>query len=145
MALFAVRVPAALAVTGVLAILSFAITVIGVLVFAGAGPAPSAAVLAQCGLAVAVTTGVTTVLAVGLSSLLSSRSITIGLLLCWTLALDRVLEHATGLGSLREALSIAAGDRLVPVAVGGAYTGPVPGGTGVPVRLVLSPPALLAW
>src|SRR5258708_20544274 len=105
MALFAVRVPAALAVTGVLAILSFAITVIGVLVFAGAGPAPSAAVLAQCGLAVAVTIAITTVLAVGLSSLLSSRSIPIGLLLCWTLALARMMAHATALGSPPEALS----------------------------------------
>ena len=135
-ALFAVRVPAALAVTGVLAIVSFAVTVTGVLVFAGAGPAPSAAVLAQCGRG-RRHHGVTTVLAVGLSSLLSSRSITIGLLLCWTLALGRVLEHATGLGSLREALSIAAGDRLVPVSVGGAYTVPMPAWAAVLV--------LLAW
>jgi hypothetical protein len=143
-ALFAVRVPAALAVTGLLAIVSFAITVTGVVVFAGAGPAPSAAVLAQCGLAVAVTIGITTVLAVGLASLLSSRSITIGLLLCWTLALGRVLEHATGLGSLREALSIAAEDRLVPVSVGGAYTVPVPVWAAVLVLLVWAALALVA-
>jgi ABC-type transport system involved in multi-copper enzyme maturation permease subunit len=143
-ALFAVRVPAALAVTGVLAILSFAITAIGVLVFAGAGPAPSAAVLAQCGLTVTVATGITTVLAVGLSSLLSSRSITIGLLLCWTLALGRILEHATGLGSLREVLSIAAEDRLVPVSVGGAYTVPIPVWTAALVLIVWATLALLA-
>jgi ABC-type transport system involved in multi-copper enzyme maturation permease subunit len=136
-ALFAVRVPAALLVTGVLAGLSFAVTATGAIVFAGSGTAPSAAVLAQCGLAVAVTIGVTTVLAVGLSSLLSSRSITIGLLLCWTLALARVLEHATGLGSLRAALSIAAEDRLVPVSVGGAYV--------VPTSMWSAALVLLAW
>jgi ABC-type transport system involved in multi-copper enzyme maturation permease subunit len=143
-ALFAVRVPAALVVTGVLAAGSFAVTAAGAVAFAGAGPAPSAAVLAQCGLAVAITIGVTTVLAVGLSALLSSRSITIGLLLCWTLAVARIMEHATGLGSLRQALSIAAEDRLVPVSVGGAYAVPVSVWTAALVLLVWAAVALLA-
>jgi hypothetical protein len=150
-ALFAVRVPGALIVTGVLAVVSFAITATGAVVFAGAasapsnsGPAPSAAVLAQCGLAVAVTIGLTTVLAVGLSSLLSSRSITIGLLLCWNLALVRVLEHATSLGSLRQALSLAAEDRLVPVSVGGAYVVPTSGWTAAVVLVVWAAVALVA-
>jgi hypothetical protein len=143
-ALFAVRVPAALVVTGVLAAASFAITAIGAVVFAGAGPVPSAAVIAQCGLAVAVTIGVTTVLAVGLSSVLSSRSITIGLLLCWTLALARVMEHATGLGSLREVLSVAAEDRLVPVSVGGDYAVPIPVWAAAVVLLAWAALALLA-
>ncbi|MCW2916259.1 MAG: transporter permease [Actinomycetia bacterium] len=143
-ALFAVRVPAALVVTGLFAVLAFIVTATGAVVFAGAGSAPSAAVLAQCGLAVAVTIGVTTVLAVGLSSVLSSRSITIGLLLCWNLALGRVLEHATGLGSLREVLSIAAGDRLVPVSVGGAYVVPMPVTTAALVLLVWAALAVVA-
>jgi hypothetical protein len=136
-ALFGVRVPAALAVTGVLAVSAFAVTATGAVVFAGAGSAPPAAVLAQCGLAVATTIGVTTVLAVGLSSLMSSRSITIGLLLCWNLALARVLEHATSLGSLREALSLGATDRLVPVSVGGAYV--------VPMQMWTAALVLLGW
>jgi ABC-type transport system involved in multi-copper enzyme maturation permease subunit len=143
-ALFAVRVPAALVVTGVLAAGSFAVTAAGAVAFAGAGPAPSAAVLAQCGLAVAITIGVTTLLAVGLSALLSSRSITIGLLLCWTLAVARIMEHATGLGSLRQALSIAAEDRLVPVSVGGAYVVPVSVWTAALVLLAWAAVALLA-
>jgi hypothetical protein len=143
-ALFAVRVPAALVVTGLFAVLACAVTATGAVVFAGTGSAPSAAVLAQCGLAVAVTIGVTTVLAVGLSSVLSSRSITIGLLLCWNLALGRVLEHATGLGSLREVLSIAAGDRLVPVSVGGAYVVPMPVTTAALVLLVWAALAVVA-
>jgi hypothetical protein len=143
-ALFAVRVPAALVVTGLFAVLAFTVTATGAVVFAGTGSAPSAAVLAQCGLAVAVTIGVTTVLAVGLSSVLSSRSITIGLLLCWNLALGRVLEHATGLGSLREVLSIAAGDRLVPVSVGGAYVVPMPVTTAALVLLVWAALAVVA-
>ena len=143
-ALFAVRVPAALAVTGALAAASFAITAIGAVVFADGGAAPSAAVLAQCGLAVVVTIGVTTVLAVGLSSLMSSRSITIGLLLCWTLALGRTVEHAAGLGPLRVALSTAAEDRLVPVSVGGAYLVPISEWTAAFVLLAWAALALLA-
>ena len=142
--LFAVRVPAALVVTGVLTAASFAVTAIGAVVLAGAGPAPAAAVLAQCGVAVAVTIGITTVLAVGLSSVLSSRSITTGLLLCWILAVARMMEHATGLGSLRESLSSVAEDRLVPVSVGGAYVVPMPVWTAVLVLFVWAALALLA-
>ncbi len=121
LALFAVRLPAAL-----LAVLAFTIPAVGAaaagaVVLAGPGTAPTAGALAWSGLAVTVSIAVTTLLAVGLSSLLSSRSIAIGLLLCWNLALARLLEHATSLGQVRELLPNAAADRLVPTAVGGAY------------------------
>jgi hypothetical protein len=135
-ALFAVRIPSALLVTLAFATVSFACTATGAVLFAAAGPAPSASILAGCGIAVAASAALSTVLAVGLSSALSSRSVTIGLLLCWNLALGRILEHATGLGSLRDAVSLAAGDRLVPTAVGGTYVVPMPVSTAVLVLLV---------
>lgn len=137
LALFAVRIPAALIVTWAFAVLAFAATATGAVVLAGQGGAPAAGVLARCGLAVLVSIGVTTVLAVGLSSLLSSRSIAVGLLLCWNLALARVLEHAASFGELRELLPNVAGERLIPPSVGGTYT--------VPMSVVTAVAVLLAW
>jgi hypothetical protein len=54
------------------------------------------------------------------------------------------MEHATGLGSLREVLSIAAEDRLVPVSVGGAYVVPISVWAAALVLLVWTALALLA-
>ena len=120
--LFSVRVPAALLVGLAFTLLAFAIAAGGAVALAGPGGAPAADVLVMSGVAVAASLTVTTVLAVGLSSLLSSRSIAVGLLLCWNLAVSRVLEHATSFGWLRELLPNAASDRLVPISVGGGYT-----------------------
>lgn len=135
--LFATRIPAALIVTWAFTVLAVAAMATGAVVLAGPGAAPSAGVLARCGLAVAVSIGVTTTLAVGLSSLLSSRSLAIGLLLCWNLALARVLEHATSFGQLRELLPNAAGERLIPTSVGGTHV--------VPMPVVTAEAVLLAW
>ncbi|MEV0401975.1 hypothetical protein [Actinoallomurus sp. NPDC050550] len=137
LALFAVRIPAALIVTWAFALLAIAAMAAGAVMLAGPGAAPSAGVLARCGLAVAVSLGVTAILAVGLSSLLSSRSLAIGLLLCWNLALARVLEHATSFGTLRELLPNAAGERLIPASVGGTHV--------VPMSVVTAVAVLLAW
>ncbi len=54
------------------------------------------------------------------------------------------MEHAAGLGSLRESLSVAAEDRLVPVSVGGAYTVPLSVWTAALVLLLWAALALLA-
>jgi hypothetical protein len=126
LALFAVRLPAALLVVLAFTIPALVVATGGAVVLAGREPVPATGALAASALAAAVSIAVTTLLAVGLSSLLSSRSIAIGLLLCWNLALSRVLEHATSLGQLRELLPNAAAERLVPTVVGGAYTVAMP-------------------
>lgn len=137
LALFAVRLPAALMVTLAYTVPAVAVAACGAVVLAGSTPAPTTGAMVMSGLAMAASIAVTTVLAVGLSSLLASKSIAIGLLLCWNLALARVLEHATGLGRLRQLLPNAADDRLVPTSVGGIYTVPMSVATAVVV--------LLAW
>lgn len=125
-AIFAVRVPAAVLVVLAFAVPTIAIATAGSVVLAGAGVAPDTNALVGSSLAITAAIVVDTVLAVGLSSLLSSRSIAIGLMLCWNLALSRILEHAASLGGLRSLLPDAAGQRLVPTSVGGAYTVPMP-------------------
>lgn len=137
LALFAVRLPAALLVVLAFTIPATVVAAASAVMLAGKGPAPTTGELAASALAVTVAMALTTFLAVGLSSLLSSRSIAIGLLLCWNLALARVLEHATSLGQLRVVIPSAAEERLVPVAVGGPYTVAMPVATAVGV--------LVAW
>jgi hypothetical protein len=133
LALFAVRLPAALLVVLVFTVPAVAAAAAGAVGLAGPGTAPATGALAASGLAVTVSVVVSTLLAVGLSSLLSSRSIAIGLMLCWNLALSRLLEHATSLGKLRELLPNAAVDRLVPTSVGGAYIVSMPVAAAVAV------------
>lgn len=147
LALFAVRLPAALLVVLAFTVPAVAAAVAGAVVLAGSGTAPTTGELAASALAVTVAMAVTTLLAAGLSSLLSSRSIAIGLLLCWNLALSRVLEHATSLGQLRQLLPNAAAERLVPTAVGGAYPVSMPAVTAVAVLAgwVLAACAAGAW
>ncbi|MBY8876355.1 hypothetical protein [Actinacidiphila acidipaludis] len=146
-ALFAVRVPAALVVTGVFTVLAFAVTATGAIVFAGPERAPSADTLGRCLAAAVAAAGVWTLLAVGLSSALASRTVAVGLLLCWNLALGRVLEHAGGLGSLRMGLSSAPVDRLVPAAVGGTHVVAMPvwGAAAVMVAWAAAGLAAGAW
>jgi len=137
LALFASRLPAALLTTLAFSIPAAAVATAGAVMLAAPHGAPTASALAASGLAVTVALLVTTVLAVGLSSLLSSRSLAIGLLLCWNLAASRVLEHATSFGSLRELLPNAAVERLLPVSVGGTYT--------VPMTITTAVAVLLGW
>jgi ABC-type transport system involved in multi-copper enzyme maturation permease subunit len=147
LALFAARLPAALLVTLLFAVPALAAASVGAVLLAPAGGTPATGTLAMSSLAMLVSLAVTAVLAVGLSSLLSSRSIAIGLLLCWNLALSRVLEHATSFGALRELLPNAAGERLVPVSAGGVYTVPMSVATAVAVLLgwVIAACAAGAW
>ena len=137
LALFAVRIPAACLVTLAFAVAAVSVAIAGAVALAGPGAAPTTGALAGSGLAIAVSLTAITLTAVGLSSLLSSRSISIGLLLCWNLAAARVLEHATSFGRLRVLLPNAAYDRLVPVSVGGAYT--------VPMSAAVAAAVLAGW
>jgi hypothetical protein len=137
LALFAVRLPAALAVSLLLCEAAFAVGAAGSVLLAGPGQAPAASVLLSTDVALAAAVAVTAVLAVGLSSLLTSRSLAIGLLLCWNLAASRVLEHATSFGALRVLLPGAAVERLTPLPVIGQWLVPMSVGTACAV--------LLAW
>ncbi|MGI5133870.1 hypothetical protein [Streptomyces sp. CA-106110] len=137
LALFAVRLPAALLVVLAFTVPAVAVAAVGAVLLAGPGAAPTAGALASSGLAVTLSIAVTAVMAVGLSSLLDSRSIAVGLMLGWNLALSRVLEHATSLGQARELLPNAAAERLVPISVGGAYT--------VPMSVATAAAVLAGW
>lgn len=120
--LFAVRVPAALAFYLVWFIPAFAVPAIASRALAGGLPVPRAGVLIQYGLGVGLSTTLDVVLAVGLTALLGSRSVAIGVLLGWELAFSRLLEHMSSLGAARQLLASSAVDRILPTVDGAPRT-----------------------
>jgi hypothetical protein len=117
LALFAARVPAGLAVVLPIVGAGFAITATGSTVFAGSLGAPSATLLLESAAWLGLVTAVTLVLALGISSTIGSRGITIGIVLGWQIVAVPVLLEIGVLGSLREGLLGAATGALAPAAL----------------------------
>jgi hypothetical protein len=116
-ALYTARIPAGLAVLAVFVSAGFLIAAVGSVVFAGSLPAPSAGLLVRAYGWVAVTTATSLIVALGVASLIGSRSTSIGVLLAWQLGLANLLLAFSFLGVTREALLPAATARLAPAAL----------------------------
>jgi ABC-type transport system involved in multi-copper enzyme maturation permease subunit len=103
-ALFAARVPAALALCWLVVGAGYVLVVLGTYVFASGRPTPSAA-LALEGLGfTALSTGVLCVVAVGFAALTNSRSTSITALIGWQLIASPLIASISSLGSMREGL-----------------------------------------
>jgi hypothetical protein len=156
LALCAARVPAGLALLLPIVGAAFAVTATASMALAGSqkagvvhvGPgewelelgtvAPSASLLLESAGWLALGTGVSFALALGVASLVGSRGTSIGILLGWWLVAMPLLSSLGALGSLREGLVIPAMDRLGP-------SGLVPADPAVPVSLAAAAVVLLAW
>jgi hypothetical protein len=112
--LFAVRVPAAVLFYLAGFLPAFAVSAAASVALAGPLPAPPSRMLVEYALGVGLSTTLDVVLAVGLTAAVGSRSVAIGVLLGWELALTRLLEHMTTFGAARQLLSSAAIDRILP-------------------------------
>ncbi|CAN5270463.1 hypothetical protein BH18ACT14_BH18ACT14_08150 [soil metagenome] len=138
--LFLVRIPGGLALVLPLAALSFAGSAIACVLLAGNLEPPSPSVLVKTGLWVLLGFTLQFALALGLASLVGSRSITIGVVLAWQLVVVHLLASFTKLGMAREFLSIPAFDRLAP--------GPLAnnGGSGdIAMSVVAAVAVLVGW
>jgi ABC-type transport system involved in multi-copper enzyme maturation permease subunit len=138
LALFAARIPAGLAILLAPVGVAFGITAAASRAFAGSMEAPSGTLLAQTGAWLALMGGVSMAIALGVSSLFSSRGTSIGILLGWQLGAMPVLIAIGSLGSLREGLFYAAADRLQPAALA---DGPAP----MPMAVATAVVVLVAW
>jgi hypothetical protein len=104
LALFATRVPAALALCWTIIIAAYALVIVGVFVFADSSPTPSAGLIFE-GLGFTVlTTGVICAISVGFASLTTSRAASITALIGWLLVVSPVLSNISSLGSARKGL-----------------------------------------
>jgi ABC-type transport system involved in multi-copper enzyme maturation permease subunit len=116
-ALFAARIPGGLAVLFSFVGVGYAVAAVSTVVFAGSSAAPSVSLLVKGGLWLLLSAGFWFAVALGLSSLLGSRTTPIAVLLPFNLALSTLLAGLTFLGAGRDALPIAGLDRLLPQAV----------------------------
>jgi hypothetical protein len=137
-ALFAARLPAALGLATAAVLAGFALTALASTVLAGSLKAPSLGLLVEGAGWLALVVGLALVLALGLSSAIGSRGITIGIVLGWELALMPVLLQIRTLGSLRELLPVVATDSLAPSAL---FDGEVALSTSVNVAVAV----IAAW
>lgn len=113
--LFFVRVPGALLMLVPLMAVGYVVNVFFSSVFAGDQPTTSAGVIAHYGIWLLVARSMELVMAIGLASLISSRGITIGVLLAWSFAIGPIVASIGFLGVFRELVSSAAVDGLRPV------------------------------
>lgn len=119
-ALFNARIPGGALFLLPFVAVGFALTAVASVVFAGSLPVPSAGLLAESGAWVLLNVAFAFVLALGVASLLGSRSTTIGVLLAWWLAVSPLLVAISFLGVTREALPSVAIDRFIPNQLAGA-------------------------
>jgi ABC-type transport system involved in multi-copper enzyme maturation permease subunit len=113
-ALFAARIPAGLALVWAIVGAGFAVTASASVVFAGSLAAPNAGLLLETAAWLGLVSGLSLVLALGVSSAIGSRGTTIGVVLGWQVVAVPVLLQIKTLGSLREALLGAATRHLAP-------------------------------
>lgn len=128
-ALFATRLPAALALTWLIMLVAYALSLIGTFVFAdGASTPGGAGVLNGLGFTL-LSTGVICAVAVGLASLTVSRPATLVALIGWQLIASPILTNISSLGSARKLVLREAIAHFSPVSLdnGGGH-GPARGG-----------------
>jgi ABC-type transport system involved in multi-copper enzyme maturation permease subunit len=118
LALFASRVPAAIALTWLVALVGYAVVAIGVYALAdGAATPGGAAMLNGLGFTL-LSTGVICAVAVGFSSLTASKPAALVVLIGWQLVASPILTNISSLGSARDLILREAIDHFSPVGLG---------------------------
>lgn len=117
LALFASRVPAALALCWLVILLGYGIALLGTFVFAARLATPSASLLLNGLGFTLLSTGVVCVVAVGFASLTASRPGALVALIGWQLVASPILTNISSLGSARELVLREAVAHFSPVAL----------------------------
>lgn len=138
LALFAARVPAGLAFLLVPLSIAFAVSASAATLLAGPLAAPSGWLLLHTAGWLGLLATLSFVIALGVSSLISSRGTSIGILLGWLLVAMPLLLQIEALGVLRESMIGAATERLEPAAVLGS-------GANVPMSVTAAVLVVAVW
>jgi hypothetical protein len=140
-ALFRARIPGGLAFLLSFVAAAYALAAVATVVFAGYRIVPSAGLLAGSGAWLLLSCAFWFLLALGLASVVGSRSTVIGVLLGFKLAVTPILSSIPALGPGRELLPEVALTRLAPHAVRGF----VGNGNVVPTSLGTAELVLAVW
>jgi ABC-type transport system involved in multi-copper enzyme maturation permease subunit len=117
-ALFATRVPAALALCWSVMLAGFVLLLIGTFAFASNLPTPGGALILEALGFTLLATGVVCVVAVGFASLTTSRPATITALIGWQLVASPLIANVGSLGSARDGILSQALAHFSPVHLG---------------------------
>jgi ABC-type transport system involved in multi-copper enzyme maturation permease subunit len=123
LALFASRVPAALAVTFAMMLGAYALLLIGTFAFASGLPTPSGSLIVNGLGFFLLATGMMCVVAVGFAALTTSKPGAIIAMIAWLIVASPVLANIEGLGSFRDGLMSQAISHFSPVNTGGGGHG----------------------
>ncbi len=118
LALFATRVPAALAVTVAMMLCAYALLLIGTFAFASNLPTPSGSLILNGLGFTLLSTGILCVVGVGFASLTASKPAAIIAVIAWHVVASPILASIKSLGSSREVLLSQALAHFSPVHVG---------------------------
>ena len=135
LALFAVRVPAAIAVTLVFSALAYGVGLAATFLFAGGSPTPSLGVVLQGAAWIGLANSLLAALAVGIGSVTGSRGITLTALIGWELVATPILLNITSLGSVRD----------LPLSAALGQLAPYNARTGVTMSIATAVAVLLGW
>jgi ABC-type transport system involved in multi-copper enzyme maturation permease subunit len=140
LALFASRVPAAIAYTWLLASLGYAVVAIGVYALASGAATPSATLMLEGYGFTLLSLGVICAAAVGFASLVTSRPAAITVLIGWQLVASPIIGSISSLGSARKLLLSEAIAQFSPVSLVGKH-----GGATVTMSLATALAVMIVW
>jgi ABC-type transport system involved in multi-copper enzyme maturation permease subunit len=116
--LFATRIPAAIGLTWLVALVGYAVATIGIYGLADGAPTPdTSALLNGLGFTL-LSTGVICAVAVGFSALTASKPAALVVLIGWQLIASPILANISSLGSSRQLVLREAIDHFSPVSLG---------------------------
>jgi ABC-type transport system involved in multi-copper enzyme maturation permease subunit len=115
LALFAVRIPAAIALTLAFSAAAYALGVLATFLFAGGRPTPSVGLVLQGAGWIALANSILAALAVAVGSLTGSRGVTLTALIGWQMVATPIILNVSSLGSVRDALLNSALGQVVPL------------------------------
>jgi ABC-type transport system involved in multi-copper enzyme maturation permease subunit len=118
-ALFAVRVPAALALCWAVMLVGYALLLLGTFVFAGNLSTPDAALILNGAAFMLLATGTLCVIAVGFAALTTSRAGAITTLIAWQVVASPLIASISSLGGARKAILSQAIIHFSPISVDG--------------------------
>jgi ABC-type transport system involved in multi-copper enzyme maturation permease subunit len=138
LALFAARIPAALALCWAVILTGFAVLLVGSIVFASNLPTPATSLVLNSLAFTLLSTGVLCVIAVGFASFTTSRPGAIVTLIAWQVVASPLLASITSLGSARKAILSQAIAHFSPVGVEGRHGASVAMSQGMALIVVVA-------
>ncbi|MBV8430782.1 MAG: hypothetical protein JO244_06450 [Solirubrobacterales bacterium] len=135
LALFAVRVPAAILVSLAFTAAAYALGLVGVFAFAGGRPTPSLSLVLQGAGWLVLATSIVAALAVGVGSITGSRGVTLTAVIGWQMVATPLILNVASLGSVRD----------LPVTAALGQVAPLPSSLGVTMSTAVALAVLAGW